>query len=509
MSQRHILKRTLLFFLLLVAKLASFGQGKVVINEYMPWSACGTTTEFIELQNFGPGPVDISCYIVTNGQYAVTIPPKTILLPGQYYVLAGQDILPAGCGNIDSAVQVQLNWTTCNCTDKPIPTTGDGFMADGGGANEKVILMDPNLKVIDAVTRNIPASASTTISTKALSSGCASKTFNLSNMTIRYEALGMSTGKSNSFARQVDGDCGWVKTPQQSAHAPNHTGNTSSVTYDLTATQAMDCNGAGGSVSIKVNAANLSSLFPMNYTIAYDVNNDGVYDFTDQYTSGTDNTPSTIDIGGLKAGRYNITVSSALDCDLRTLPLTILPCYPVLPVQLVSFTANRIASNEAVLTWSLNATENLQKIVIEQSNDGTPFTAAATIEASGLSGLQSYRYSVSDSYQYYRLHIFNKDGSSTYSPVLNIAQREAFALHKLWPNPVTDMANVELYSVANTVATYSIYTVQNTMVREGKWPLHMGKNSLAIPVADLRSGTYQLIIRQPGSAQPISLRFVK
>lgn len=496
-----------MFSLLLLAKLSSFGQGKVVINEYMPWSGCSTTSEFIELFNFGPGPADISCYIVTNGQYAVTIPPKTTILPGQYYVLAGQDVLPAGCGNIDSAVKVQLNWTTCNCTDKPVPTTGDGLMRDGGGANEKVILLNPDLKVIDAVTRSLPVSASTTITTPTLANGCTGKTFNLNDMAINYEVLGMATGKTNSFARQVDGDCGWVKTPQQSAHAPNKTGSTSSVLYDLTFTQALDCGGSGGSVSIHVNGTNVSSLFPMNYTLAYDSNNDGTYDFNDQYVYGTDDTPPTINISGLKAGRYNITVSSALDCNLRTFPLTILPCYPVLPVQLVSFQATTSTGNEQILNWTLNSTENLQKIIIEQSKDGVSFAEAATIAASS-TGTKSYRYPVSITYTYYRLHIYNRDGGSFYSPVITIQLQDSFAINKLWPNPVKDRVSVELYAPVDGLFTYEIYTLKNTIAAEGKVQLHSGKNTLSIAVNQLPSGIYQLVFRSQ-KAVPISFRFVK
>ncbi len=112
--------------------------------------------EFIELMNFGPGPMNIGCYIVTNGKYSVTIPPNTIIQPGEYFVLAGSDVLPIDCGNVDSSITTQLNWTTCNCTNLPVLTTGDGFFADGGAANEKVVLLNPLLQVVDAVTRDAP-----------------------------------------------------------------------------------------------------------------------------------------------------------------------------------------------------------------------------------------------------------------------------------------------------------------------------------------------------------------
>ena len=194
-----------------------------MVNEFMSWSGCNVTSEFIELMNFGPGPMDIGCYIVTNGQYAVTIPPNTVILPGKFYVLSGQDVLLQDCGNIDSAIQVDLNWETCNCTDKPVPTTGDGFLKNGGSANEKIILLDPDLNVVDAVSRQAIPSSSVSITTASLSGACASKTFDLDLMSISYESIENSTGIDNSFARKVDGDCGWVNTTEISAGAPRVT----------------------------------------------------------------------------------------------------------------------------------------------------------------------------------------------------------------------------------------------------------------------------------------------
>src|SRR5688572_11202053 len=93
-------------------------NGFILLNEYLPWPnlACGTRQEFIELLNFGPGPVDIGCYVLTDGDFAVTIPPNTIILPGDYYVIGGMDISAAPCANIDSSIHVDLNWFTCGCT---------------------------------------------------------------------------------------------------------------------------------------------------------------------------------------------------------------------------------------------------------------------------------------------------------------------------------------------------------------------------------------------------------
>src|SRR4051812_19544114 len=155
--------------------------GFVLLNEYMPWTTntCTVNGEFIELYNFGPGPVDMGCYIVTDGDFSITFPPNTIINAGQYYVLGGEDTIPNGCANINGPVAVDLNWSTCNCTSGAIPTTGDGFLTDGGSANEQVILFDPNLKVVDAVARTVPAETSSAITTNSIAGACVSQVYNL------------------------------------------------------------------------------------------------------------------------------------------------------------------------------------------------------------------------------------------------------------------------------------------------------------------------------------------
>jgi len=157
-TTNHTLKVLLLALSFFAVKAEALAQhpGRVVINEYMPWTLnnCGgATAEFVELLNFGPGPINIGCYILTDGDYSVTIPENTILQPGQFYLIAGRDVIEAPCANIAGTVYADLNWNACNCTSAPIPDTAEGFFTDGGSGNEQVVLLDPFLNVVDAVVR--------------------------------------------------------------------------------------------------------------------------------------------------------------------------------------------------------------------------------------------------------------------------------------------------------------------------------------------------------------------
>ena len=106
-----------LFFIPVLAFLMAAGnapqaQGRVIINEFMAWpgEACPISAEFIELKNMGPGPMNIGCYVITDGDVAITIPANTILQPGEFYVLGGQNTINAPCANIDKNITVNLNW---------------------------------------------------------------------------------------------------------------------------------------------------------------------------------------------------------------------------------------------------------------------------------------------------------------------------------------------------------------------------------------------------------------
>ena len=490
-------------------KITSSGQGRLVINEYMPWSGCGTTNEFIELLNFGPGPMNIGCYVVTNGQYSVTIPPNTILQPGQFFVLAGQNILASGCGNIDSTVSVQLNWNTCNCTNTAIPTTGDGFLQDGGNANEKIILLDPSWNVIDAVSRDAVPSSSIAITTSAVAGGCTSKTFDLDTMSINYEALGMATGKSNSFARRVDGDCEWIKTPQQSAHATNNkAGNTSSVSYGFSTLSASQCTGTTGSISITVSGTNVAALFPMNYTLAYDHDSNYVFDMSDVYTYGVDGSSPNIDINNLAYGHYRITVASALGCNLKSFDFFIFNCYGslLLPLKIISFKYAGLKEGQQNFEYKISGIENLREVVLE-AGDGSVFKPITFLDATSLFTNKIVATPSSD--HFYRLKIIDKKGGISYSNVIGIKNQTPHISQYFWPNPAHNKINFNLDVEETQVYNYTIYNLNNSVVKKGNVEVRRGNSESSILLTDLKTGLYQILLFSPTSNEPISFRFVK
>jgi len=472
----------------------------------MPWSGCNTTSEFIELLNFGPGPMNIGCYIVTNGTYSVTIPPNTIIQRGQYFVLSGQNILSQNCGNKDSAVHVDLNWTTCNCTNVPIPTTGDGFMQNGGNANEKIVLLDPNLNVIDAVSRNIPASSSASITTPGLSGGCSSKSFDLDTMNISYESINSSTGIDNSFARKVDGDCGWLKTTVISADAPNKTGSTATATYDFTTVSTTQCGNTSGSISIQVNASDVNSLFPMNYTLGYDVDGSGVFDINDQYIYGVDSSAPSIDIDNLAYGRYRITVASSSSCNLKSYDFYVFNCYTVvLPLRLLYFTYAGNQNGRHVFQFKVDNATTLNNVILEGRRNGNfepvsylygPFDKNEITIAANVSTFNTYR-----------LRLTNQAGVVSYSQ--EIKTPLSFGSASFWPNPVKDKIFIKINALHEGKVSYTISNLNGSTVDAADVKVNRGEQIISIAPANIINGVYYFKMSGSSLEKPVTFCFVK
>jgi hypothetical protein len=497
---------TILFLFISFFSKNSFGQGRVVINEFMPWSGCNTTSEFIELMNFGPGPMNIGCYIVTNGTYAVTIPPNTIIQPGQYFVLSGQNTLSQGCGNTDSLIHVDLNWTSCNCTNTTIPVTGDGFMQNGGSANEKVVLMDPNLNIVDAVSRINPPGPSVSITTSAVSGGCTAKTFNLTNMAVSYETIGNSTGIDNSFARKVDGDCGWVKTTAISAHAPNKTGSSASTTYSFNTLSASDCQSTTGTISIQVSAADVNALFPMNYTLAYDADSSGTFTNTDTYLYGVDSSASSIDITNLAYGRYRITVGSSSSCNLKNFDFFIFNCYGVvLPLKLLYFKYDDAKNNQLSFSYKVADAASLKEVKLE-AKTSAQFETVAT-QYAPFANEETRVQSPSSTYTIYRLRLKDWFGKISYSPEIHISGTSSDLRH--WPNPVEDKLFVEVNAIQQGIITYSIFNSNGVKMKEDKIDVKAGKQLISLPVEFITAGIYYLRIGGTILTRPIAFTFIK
>jgi hypothetical protein len=491
----------LLFFSSILSSFQADGQGRVVINEYMPWpgNACGTPSEFVELLNMGPGPMNIGCYILTDGDFSVTIPPGTILQPGQFYVIAGQDLLPAPCTNISMNVTADLNWTTCNCTSAPIPTVGGGFLTDGGSANEQLVLLDPGLQVVDAVARNLPVEVSVDITTAPIA-GCTQQTFNLDYMFIDYEIIGESAGRGNSFARKTDGACGWLKDTQQSGGGTNNTpGDQPGLNISMFITEEPNC--TGGSAHFTVLTAPVASFFPLDYILAFDADGNGVFTETDTYTYGFDYTAPSLDIPNLPYGQYAINIGPQQGCDYQNFIFIVGPCAP-LNIFLKSFTGT-INANETRFTAEISGCTELSSLELEVSRDGIHFEWLASIPL-GTADNQKINYAVTDAPgKYFRLNMINKKRISRISPILVLYANQTLQSSQLSPNPFQNNLQLSYQSSISEKISVEIWNTAGSLVLQKQFQASKGTNMISFQTEKFVKGLYviRVIHTQSGESE--------
>lgn len=99
----------------------------------------------------------------------------------------------------------------------------------------------------------------------------------------------------------------------------------------------------------------------------------------------------------------------------------IVPNAAILPVTLQAFTARqRVDGNE--LQWRVAAAEPIAKYVVEYSTDGTQFITVGEVAAAGPSHTFVHAGRL-NSAAFYRLQIFEKNGSRSYSSIVKINSR--------------------------------------------------------------------------------------
>lgn len=111
--------------------------------------------------------------------------------------------------------------------------------------------------------------------------------------------------------------------------------------------------------------------------------------------------------------------------------------YGALPVNLVSFEANRRENRVVELSWETTEESNSDRFEIEKSPDGSSFLKIGAVTArQNSSGRAFYKFSdesAPDGITYYRLKMVDSDASYTYSRILSV--KGSSTDHFIYPNP--------------------------------------------------------------------------
>jgi PKD repeat protein len=207
---------------------------EVMINGPGPCdgSCVPNTEEWVELYNACSTPVDISCYMMTDGDFTVTIPAGTIIPAGGFLTI----------GSINSGIPIDINLSTCNCTSG----AGIGIYSN---TSEQIILLDNTGQLIDAIywgAGQFPVN----ISSGNVGS-CTPVAVNYNSPNASFSQLAGSGSNGCTMARICDGSPDWVQrcNNEITGHSSN---GLSDLNVSFSASQTSIC--AGDCISFTDNS---------------------------------------------------------------------------------------------------------------------------------------------------------------------------------------------------------------------------------------------------------------
>ncbi len=179
------------------------------------------------------------------------------------------------------------------------------------------------------------------------------------------------------------------------------------------------------------------------------------------------------------------------------------PAINPLPVELISFAAERQPAGGVQLRWSTATEQNSARFEVQRSPDGVAFCTVATVAAQGSSARRSSYASLDRNAPagrlYYRLRQVDADGTAHFSPTLSVTPG-ALAL-SLFPNPAR--TTVSFQNLTGAALPYRVLNQLGQVVQAGQAPA----GAVRVEVADLAVGTYLLELQT--AAGRVGHRLVK
>lgn len=182
----------------------------------------------------------------------------------------------------------------------------------------------------------------------------------------------------------------------------------------------------------------------------------------------------------------------------------VLPAPFPLPITIKTFSATKDGERWSKLNWTSSSEINSDYIGIERSTDGEDWTTIGQVKAAGNSNrdIDYIYYDRSlpmarsiDNIFYYRLKLTDLDGQYKYSETRGVNMGRLEGLVSIYPNPATDIINVDLTDMDLHEGIIHLSVYDNT----GKAIISKEVNGAGIePIqaSNMAAGSYQVVVKQ-------------
>jgi hypothetical protein len=195
-------------------------------------------------------------------------------------------------------------------------------------------------------------------------------------------------------------------------------------------------------------------------------------------------------------------------------PFTFAGNVTVLPVDINSFTAQKINDNTNSINWRAACNVlNEATFEVQRSTNGTNFTTINTETATRARCASPFsyvdNYNATSAITYYRLRVTGAVGEAKYSTIAAVNNKGSkLDLVTVYPTIVKSNATLLVQSTQNnTTGVFVVTNAKGALVNKFTKGLNEGANLFALETSYLASGTYQLTAYING--EMVTTRFIK
>lgn len=158
----------------------------------------------------------------------------------------------------------------------------------------------------------------------------------------------------------------------------------------------------------------------------------------------------------------------------------------VLSVDLVDF-RGKWNNNQTQLDWKIMNNQLVQYFEVQRSLDGNNFITIDRIDKQ-YSGAAAIAYAFSEDVSgigsstiFYRVKLITTGNTITYSPVINLSAKNKIKNDVIiFPNPVKDIFQLQLFSMANTIIEAGIFDLSGKQIKSYNIPVQKGNNGITL-----------------------------
>lgn len=187
------------------------------------------------------------------------------------------------------------------------------------------------------------------------------------------------------------------------------------------------------------------------------------------------------------------------------------PSNMIIPIQWLSFTAEKRTGNQVLLQWSLQNENNALQYEVEvlQPNSGGLYQRLTTIPAINQFPVSTYTFTDSTLqkrgvYQY-RIKRTDRNGQISYSEVRTLLFGDKALNVMVYPNPATTTVQVMLEGIANSPVQLTLYDAAGKLLQQQRTIATGIAQKLQLNIAMLPAGIYQLKVQSGNDEEVVKV----